>query len=258
MILNSYGNKQFFFSHDRTNDHSVTQFQSHRHNQYEMLLIVEGEGKFVIEDKIYDFKPNTLFLVPPTTFHAIVEPPKANYERFVVNFAPSLIPSCIEKPTFLHIAPSEELIGYFKRFDFACENYPKEWLQSLFVSFITETLLFLEFSENHNALASTPLPPLVKSALNYISQNIYSPLTSQSIATALFVDRSHLSRIFSSVMKTSLMKFVRAKKMYSAYELLLIGNTPQKACEMLGFDNYSTFYRDFKREFGVAPSLITD
>ncbi len=256
MIRNSYGNKQFFFSHDRTSDPSVTQFQIHRHNQYEMLLVVEGEGKFVIEDKLYDFKANTLFLVPPNTFHAIVQPPKALYERFVVNFAPSLIPSCIEKPTTLLIKPSEELIDYFKRFDFACENYPSEWLQSLFVSFVTETLLFIEFKENHASLSIT-LPPLIKATVNYISQNLYSPLTSQSIANALYVNRSHLSRVFSSVMKTSLMKFVKSKKMCAAYELLLIGNTPQQACDMLSFDNYSTFYRDFKREFGVAPSLIT-
>ena len=47
------------------------------------------------------------------------------------------------------------------------------------------------------------------------------------------------------------------EKMFEAYSLLLKGTPPTRISQMLGYENYSTFLRCYKKEFGKLPSSLT-
>ena len=42
--------------------------------------------------------------------------------------------------------------------------------------------------------------------------------------------------------------------MDEAKKLIKKGESPKKACEKLNYENYTTFYRNYKKYFGVSPS----
>ena len=42
--------------------------------------------------------------------------------------------------------------------------------------------------------------------------------------------------------------------MDEAKKLIEKGESPKKACEKLNYENYTTFYRNYKKYFGVSPS----
>ena len=63
---------QVQFAH--TESKTVTQFnyyKEHVHQRYELLYILNGAGKFLIEDVEYSFDKNSMFLIPPGKYHVM-------------------------------------------------------------------------------------------------------------------------------------------------------------------------------------------
>jgi len=54
-------------------------------------------------------------------------------------------------------------------------------------------------------------------------------------------------------MKVSFYHFVTQRRLISAKTLILDGVSAETASAKVGFGDYSTFYRAFKREYGISP-----
>ena len=80
------------------------------------------------------------------------------------------------------------------------------------------------------------------------------PLDASLIAEALFVSKTYLSHVFAKTMNISLMRYVRMKKIYRAREYLKQGNSVTRTAELLGYDSYHTFLRNYYAEFHISPS----
>ena len=46
-------------------------FQLHNHNDYEILLFLEGDARYIVEDNIYTLEPGDLILIRKHEFHRI-------------------------------------------------------------------------------------------------------------------------------------------------------------------------------------------
>ncbi|MCR5491211.1 MAG: hypothetical protein K6F32_03680, partial [Bacilli bacterium] len=55
-------------------------------------------------------------------------------------------------------------------------------------------------------------------------------------------------------MHVSLISYVRGKKIMAAHSLIMRGVKPSDAAAMMGFTDYSTFFRGYQKMLGVAPS----
>ena len=56
-------------------------------------------------------------------------------------------------------------------------------------------------------------------------------------------------------MKIGLMEYIKRKKILLAGELIASGTKPTAAAQKLGFAEYSTFFRLYKKYLGKTPSL---
>lgn len=65
---------------------------------------------------------------------------------------------------------------------------------------------------------------------------------------------SHICQEFQEYMKTTIMAFVRAKRVMYANSLLKKGQKPNDVYKDCGFADYSTFFRAYKRILGQSPS----
>ena len=50
------------------------------------------------------------------------------------------------------------------------------------------------------------------------------------------------------------MNYVRTQKCIAARRLLQEGTSAAETADRLGFIHYSSFYRDYRQTFGIAPS----
>ena len=77
----------------------------------------------------------------------------------------------------------------------------------------------------------------------------------EEVAKSCFVSESYLFRLFKKELKQTPAKYVAAKRLLLAERLIGEGVTPTSVYEKCGFNDYTTFYRNYCSHFGHAPSI---
>ncbi|MBQ3234919.1 MAG: AraC family transcriptional regulator [Clostridia bacterium] len=225
-------------------------FINQMHPRFELLYILNGNGKFIIEDTEYPFTNNSMFLVAPGKFHVLSEPPKSDYDRIIIYFDENLLPSVLPKGITFHSLTNSNMRELFLKFDGYCNKYDGDALSILFNAFLCEALI----TSHSPGGESNKLPKLIKNAIKFVEVNLDKNLSVDIIANELFVSKTHLSHSFSKIMNIGIMGYVELKRVYKARELLKNGYSPTKVAEMLNYKSYPTFLRNYKKHFSVNPS----
>lgn len=253
-MFNSVSFPEITYMHILSEQVDKNDFFNHQHETYEILYVVKGEGTFLIEDSAYEFSGNTLFMIPPGKYHVLKIPPQSNYERIVLNFSPQCVPPFIRHKKYIFKNTPADIFSLFFKFDRYADSFSQKPLYTLLTSLLSEALILLEHFENHTVLPENNIPAIVKNAVNFINDHLDEPLSVEIIADSLYVSKTHLCHIFSKTMNIGIMRYVRMKKMFQARKYIAEGVSVQNAAEALGYDCYTTFLRNYKREFHVNPS----
>ena len=95
--------------------------------------------------------------------------------------------------------------------------------------------------------------PTLSKILQYIDENLNHALEVTTIAKEFYVSPSWVFHIFKKHLQISYKQYVNHRKMLYAHQLVLSGTPPTQAALLCGFQEYTTFYRQYKRQFGVSP-----
>ena len=229
-------------------------YSTHVHSHYEILIVLNGNGKFLIEGVEYPFENNSIFLIPPGKYHVMTNLPKKDYERIIIYFKPELLPKFIKSGLYYHKKINLSTRELALKFSEYSKKYSVEILNELIQGFISEILLTEIYEEEFTENQKTFVSPLVKNAIEFINNNIDKPLTTKIIADALFVSHTHLGHAFSKAMNGGLMHYVQIKKIYRAQQLIRQGIPATAVAETLGYKSYPTFIRNYKTYLGITPS----
>ena len=63
----------------------------HCHDTYEILYVLGGSGRFMIEGTSFDIKPGTLLVIRPFEYHSMQLDGTSDYERYVIHFPESYL-----------------------------------------------------------------------------------------------------------------------------------------------------------------------
>ena len=96
--------------------------------------------------------------------------------------------------------------------------------------------------------------PITHDAINYIHAHIQKNMQVSNIADALHVSASHLMHVFKRDLHISIYKYVTEKKLILAKEKIEKGMPPMQAAALCGFNEYSGFYKMYKKMFECSPS----
>lgn len=129
--------------------------------------------------------------------------------------------------------------------DMLARSYIHELLINIARTKMYQQLTYISKDFNNN--------DLLANALNYINDHIYEAITVQDVADATFVSKSFLSKKFTDSMKIPIHKYITRKKLYLSKQELLNGSSIDFIYEKYNFGDYSSFYRAFKKEFGMSP-----
>lgn len=248
--------RNFDFSHklDRASS-PRDEYWKHMHYFYEVLYFINGDVTYTVDSSSRHLVKGDLVIIHPGRFHFATVNRSVLYDRYVFKFPEE----AIEQPfkdkldtsnTFFRLnAPLQEIVASM---DEAFNGFSSGEALILMKSKLIELLVYL--LQNEKAIQSVNSNPITSEIISFIDVNITKNLSLKSIASALNYSPSYLANIFKKNMKTPLMQYIRNKKMIFARGLLKRGESPEHACEMLGFDDYSTFYRSYCKIIGEAPS----
>ena len=95
------------------NDNNVEGLDfSHCHDRYEILYVISGGGKYVVEGVEYPLMPRTLMLISPFAYHSVSIDPGAVYERCVIHFKDSAVTESANKALGQIMADANNCVFY--------------------------------------------------------------------------------------------------------------------------------------------------
>ncbi len=266
-ILKSINGEGFSLSHSLDEQPKNSDFTSHIHDSYELLCLVKGKVDYMVEGNLYKLHQGAVMLMRPSETHNLIINKNTEYERYVLNFTPSLILDAGfsrdmlapfrkrglgEKNMYLaeeldHIAPSV----YFEKM-FAEGEYlsPRDAVLSSLLSLLSEiNVAFNKKGETHIAENQ-----MEKELIALVNEHLTEDITIEKIATSLHISPSQVSRLFKRATNTSIHNYIITKRLILFNKKLDKGMGVLEACHECGFRDYSAFYRLYKKRFGTPPT----
>ncbi len=231
----------------------TTLLESHCHFRFEIIAVMSGSVDILIEGHVYRCKKGEMAVIPPLTYHSVTASSESEYKRITALFDGNALPKLIVEKLTANVKTSP--IFSTAPLPYMIESLHKAIVKSDAITYsplaqaialqmiyacAEEQIPTSKNGERQNADA-------LENTIKYIDQHITEKLSLEGISQALFISRSSLCHIFSERMHISPKQYIIQKKM--AYATMLIENgTPlTQAARAIGYDNYSNFYRMYKK-----------
>lgn len=232
-------------------------FDDHFHTEFELLYFIRGKADFMLEHSLYKIWSHCLLVIRPGDHHSLNITDDRDYERMVIRFSDEEIPGCV-RSALQTLQPVYDishtmLSSLFFQLDQHCQLPEGALLQELLKSSLTGILVHLCAQKPRPRGEKTSNEELHRAIL-FINQNLSGIQTLDDICRGLHLSRSTVNRLFSTYLQVPVMSYVRTKKCVAAHARIQAGIPPTVACKEVGFGEYSTFYRAYRRMFHAAPS----
>lgn len=96
-------------------------------------------------------------------------------------------------------------------------------------------------------------PEVIKTALDYIEQNLKTDITAEELAKRANYSTFHYYRLFSAVMGSSLAGYILKRRLDHALAEIACGRKAIDVVLEYGFETYSGFYKAFVKMYGCSP-----
>ncbi|MBE6535808.1 MAG: AraC family transcriptional regulator [Ruminococcaceae bacterium] len=255
--MSEYTPTSFAFHHTVTVTHNNT-FHRHMHNGYELLYFVSGDAEYIIEGSVYKLQMGNLLFIPPRRFHYLSPLSNAVYERYVIHFPFECVPENLRdfviSANEIYTIPKDSLAAcFFKNWKTAEKSFSREDMSAYLKSALPQILLFIKYLPTEESIKPIRNDATLESILEYIDTHPEEPLTAESLSTKFYMSRSWIVHAFKKNLGISLMQYIQKKRVLYAESLICGGVTPTEAAKICKYENYSTFYRQYKKILGTSP-----
>ena len=273
MDLNFYQKLQMYAPMVNTHrdiSYSTDTVQLHSHSFYELLYCESGNIQYLIKGNRYSIKKGDIILVPPGISHRPIfhEELKEPYSRIVLWISSEYIQELIHKiPDYMNARTPVDHYYVLRT-----NNTKYEYLHDYFLRGVTESakktfgweaMLFYNTGQlvielyrivtNKNITRKTEKEDELDRILSYIESNYKNKISLDDAAREFLISKSTLSKLFQNRLNISFYRYVTQRRLINAKKRIEKGESLDKLGISCGFNDYATFYRAFKKEYGLTP-----
>ena len=234
--------------------------------KYELVYVTSGEGKFIIEGGEIPFESDTFYIFQPLTYYAVDTAGSSEFKRFSISFTKSDIHQRLwDYLDSLFLSGNEEspyaTIRYFCREDIErallgveyAEKLPEEQKQQYLSTVVSQILIILSSGETE--FASLDSDTLAVKMMDYINYNVSKGniVTLDNLSRYFFVSKFYLCRVFKKHNGISIHSYINQKRIMMAKQYIDAGMSAAAAADMVGYADYSAFYRAYVKVVGKSP-----
>lgn len=230
--------------------HGFEGFPPMFHSHGELLYVVSGSLNITIDGKNYLLREGQISVLFPYLTHSYQSAPEADVLFFL--FDPSVIAFTNTMLTKHPVSPIMDGKPYATMLLRAMELLKMQKFKTA-AAYLNAVLgEFLEIAQ------LTDAPEIFGSTavkiLEYCSEHFFEPITLKSIADALFISQSYVSKIFSDKLRYSFREYINSLRINKAKNLLAESALPiSEVMFSCGFNNQSSFNRVFQEFCGCTP-----
>ena len=251
----------------------------HSHSYYEIMYVLSNSGcQYLVGTQRYNLQRGDIIMIPPGIGHKPLFPVELAepYRRivlwinteFVENIKSSFPDNTrhfLEQEFLLRTAdtPWESIGKYFQQGLREAQEKNDYWQISLCGNTMQLLIQCVRaMCDSQKAHLKSEKPELLDDVVSYIESHLGQKITLADTAQRFYVSENTIGLTFQKKMHVSFYHYVTQRRLIAAKSLMLKERNLDIISEKVGFSDYSTFYRAFKKEFGISPreyrNLIAD
>lgn len=275
-LQSAFHTRQYMLSKDFEiyyySDYYLSKVESHTHNYYEFYFFLEGNVDMIIEGDVFSMHPGDLVLIPPKIrHHAEIRNQELPYRRFVFWISREYCKRLLElSPDYVYLMQHVKVAGDYvfsndiitfntiqsKVFALIDEMRSNRFGRDARISLcVNDLILHLNriVHERNYPRSEKEDKNLYQSLAEYIEKNLEGNLSLEHLAEVFYVSKYHIAHTFKDHTGLSIHQYITKKRLTACREAILGGSEITQAYLMFGFGDYSSFYRAFKKEYGISP-----
>ena len=242
----------------------------HSHNFYEIIYVLSNSGtQYLAGTKRYLLQHGDIVIIPPGIGHKPLFPTELAepYKRIVLwissefleatsHILPSYTPQFKNDIFLLRTVgtPYEYIGNYFQQGLKEAREKKDCWQISLCGNTMQLLVACVRaFTDSQKHLLKSEEPELLDNIVSYIESHLGEKISLADIAQRFYVSESTIGHTFQKKMHVSCYHDVTQRRLIVAKSMMLKENNLDSLSTKVGFKDYSTFYRAFKKEFGISP-----
>lgn len=132
------------------------------------------------------------------------------------------------------------------------DYFGKQAQVSLLVNDLVLNLNRLLYAQKHSKKAREDLS-LYQNLCAFIEEHLNEDLSLSRLAKEFYVSKYHISHVFKENFGSSLHQYITKKRLALCREAIMGNMSITEAYHTFGFGDYSSFFRAFKKEYGISP-----
>lgn len=269
-IISQYRHEDFQYAHVCSAGSAEDDFCLHNHAMYELIYLLRGSASYVADGVLYELSPGALLIINPTVPHRLIISSAEPFERHIlyVHYTGSVsdlaammargqpvggkgrVGSACYPP-----ADTEHIRHLFGRMSEVAAS-PDEQVRGL-MHYFTQALaaeLTLLMRGKQPEQYSVGASKTMDSLLAFLSQHYTEDLSLQQIADMFHLSKDYCNRLFRKATGMTVMQYVLYNRILLARQLLSGGKPAVEAAKLVGYTDYSSFYRAYRKVTGRPPS----
>ncbi len=274
-VLSYYKNSTENF-HIHKVEKSVEAQKPHTHDYFQIYYIIKGSLLHYVGDKYSLLSHGNMSIVPPKTTHHIV--PNPNTEFYSFSFMPDFLGEKNKSNhlsiNFLGSLQADISNGIHPKVSIEAENifYTENIMKQLLKEFEKKdigyeetaraycTILLTTIARNYFEKEQSRLPhnfesneQFVLHCINYIENNFTDDLSLEEMAKRSAMSKGNFCALFFKFTGHSFNSYLNQCRIKKAISYINKGYKITSIYGLCGYNDFSTFYRNFKKIMGISP-----
>ena len=224
------------------------------HSRIEIMYVLEGHKKVIINDKEKILCPNNIALALSYDTHRYIRNSKST--QLLLTLPVDLFFNYYERygkvmlNDYFITDPNEALMIkpiLYKIIENKADPYVASGYCTALLGTLTRLLGTKEMPESIKQ-------PALKEILHYIEENYKDDITIANLATRFGFSKNYMSQMFNAKVGIGFRDYLNFVRLKHAVAKMNSGNNNiTEVCYEHGFGSISTFYRCFKKHYGTSP-----
>lgn len=272
-VLSYYQNSAKDFHIQRV-AHTLEAQKPHTHEYFQIYYVVQGHLTHFVGDTSSILAHGDMFVIPPGTIHHIVM--ESDTVFYSVSFMPEFLGEAGDSNrlavTFLRNLDNNSKILPKVTIESEDVLYMETILSRMFSEFSSKHIGFGELLHSYTVLLVTTLArnyfekekssisdyfednkQFVLHCISYVENRFADPISLDEISRKSTMSKSSFCTLFAQLTGHSFNNYLNLCRIKKATEYIKNGYKITAVYGLCGYNDFSTFYRNFKKVMGMSP-----